>query len=243
MNITMIGFDLETTGVDPWTDRIVAAARIIRSWAQINVQAVDLVRQTEPIPAEATAVHGIATWVANLYGRVALACAEDHSQTIRSVLGDGGVLVGMNLAFDLTILNRYVPLATLELGWERVWDVMLLDRIIDPLRKGPRKLTDLARHYGVELADAHNPLADIRACLDIADVMGKSHDLSELAVAQPDTYTNWRTTHARTFTHLSGQRRRYDTCWPYCANAGPCQVYEPTTRTSPPVVATGWDVL
>jgi DNA polymerase III epsilon subunit-like protein len=77
----------------------------------------------------------------------------------------------MNAAFDLTMLDREArrhgikPLADVVGDDLRVVDPRVLDKKIDPYRRGSRKLEDLCRHYQVALDGAHSADADaIAAC-------------------------------------------------------------------------------
>ena len=77
----------------------------------------------------------------------------------------------MNASFDLTILDRETrrhgvqPLIDIVGGDLRVIDARVLDKKVDPYRRGGRKLEDLCRHYKVALDGAHSADADaIAAC-------------------------------------------------------------------------------
>lgn len=178
-----LGFDLETTGIDTQTDRIVQAALVrIREGHRPEI-AQYLVDPGIEIPAEATAVHGITTAKAQaeathtvdqmlfeITGRLALA------------MGHGIPVVGMNLSYDLTLLeaeNRRHGIDTLtsRLGngmVQPVIDVLVLDKFADPYRKGGRKLEQLCATYGVRHVGAHDAGGDaLAACRLWPRVMAK----------------------------------------------------------------------
>lgn len=221
--MNMIGFDLETTGVDVETARPVAAA-LIQSHAR-HLDDVFLVAPGIPVPAEATAVHGIASWVTAMYGSDERYAVHVIINRLCAALSDGDRLVGMNLAFDLTILDRRarahaVPTLCDRLGHcpRPVLDVMNLDHLADPYRKGRRTLTHLAAHYGVNLSDAHNPAADVTASLDLAEILaprlGTAHE--ELHDIQRQHHDSRMRRLRRYFISQGVENPHCDPCWPVC---------------------------
>lgn len=167
----VVGFDLETTGVNPFRDVPVSFAFVERPSAGLPVAVLDsgYVNPEMAIPAGATAVHGItdamvadAPGVAETIERVASRLVDHWTS--------GDVIVGMNVGYDLTMVDsqcRRRGLASLEErgGVGAVVDVLVLDRRYDKWRKGGRKLSDLCRHYGVTLGHAHSAAADAEASL------------------------------------------------------------------------------
>lgn len=165
-NIRRVAFDLETTGVDPFTDRPVSFGFVERASEGRWRIRDGFVNPGRPIPAGATAVHGIRN------NDVIVAPPLDESMTlirdeIREIWASGGVIVGMNIAYDLTMVDA--TLRSLGLGRldpvGPVVDVLVLDRHFDKWRRGSRRLEDLCRHYHVTLEGAHAAVDDARACL------------------------------------------------------------------------------
>lgn len=168
----LLGFDLETTGVDRDRDVPVSYALVsvlegvvVRSWS-------GLIDPGRPIPAEATTVHGISTEQARAEGmplRDAVALLADAVVAA----GHRGVpLVGMKLDYDLTIVEtQAVKLGhhgIVERGWHGpVLDAAVLDRHFDRGREGRRTLADLCAHYGIEFARAHDASADAIASVEV----------------------------------------------------------------------------
>lgn len=187
----LAAFDLETTGVDVETDRIVSAAFVAldhdgtvlssRTW---------LINPGIPIPEGATAVHGISDRD--------VADALDPAPTVLDIAGvlldtieAGWPLVIYNAPYDLTLLDRELRRyhgqpAGLEVGGietEGEWvegynplrliiDPLVLDKATDTYRKGSRRLVDTAPHYGVQFdGDAHGALADATAAGRVAQVL------------------------------------------------------------------------
>ena len=179
----LAGFDLETTGVNVNQDRVVTGC-------VFHVPALDERGHREPptiyswladpgieIPTDASDVHGITTEHAREHGAPADEVLEDMMEILASFMSRGVPIVGANLQYDFTLLDRdarrhgLAPLShtTLEGGPAPVIDIMVIDRAIDPYRKGGRKLGMLAEYYGVPLGDdAHDSTADARAATRIA---------------------------------------------------------------------------
>lgn len=169
----MLGFDLETTGTDVFTDRIVTCSLVFKESAAVeSVRHSWLINPGVEIPEEASNVHGITTDVVIAHGEnpeealpqikaVIQACATDHP---------GLSLVAFNAAFDLTLLQQELdrygeePLAMSF----PVIDPFVIDKQADKFRRGSRKLADVAAVYGIELDNAHDAEADVIAAMKIA---------------------------------------------------------------------------
>ena len=164
----LIGFDLETTGVDPDTARLVSAAVVDYE----NGQRVDGVEwRIDPgveIPQEASKVHGV--WEADRTGR------QDHDTAVNEIVDElydawdaGYTIVVFNAPFDLTLLANRARDAGRDFQIRgRVMDPLVVDRYLDKYRKGRRTLSAQAEHYGVDLENAHTAEADAEAAVEIA---------------------------------------------------------------------------
>lgn len=164
-----MGLDTETTGLDPETANIVTACVGLAGGAHRWTARNWLLQQPTTIPAEATAVHGITTEVANRDG-------QDTAEGLQQIVDDlyrgwsqGMPLVIYNAPYDLTVLDRNLRRHGLEplTVCGPVIDPLVIDKAIDRYRKGSRKLVDVAAHYGITLdaADAHGAEADaLTAC-------------------------------------------------------------------------------
>jgi len=95
-----VAVDLETTGLDPRTDAIVALAAIPFVAGEPREGLVTLVQPGRPIPASSTAIHGISDAMVSGAPPVppALRAFEETCGT--------DVLVGHGLAFDLAVISR-----------------------------------------------------------------------------------------------------------------------------------------
>lgn len=168
----MAPFDLETTGVDVFTDRIVSAFTCrVEVGKGVSDENKWLVNPGIPIPEAATAVHGITDEQA-ADGTPAAEAVEQIADHLAAAMTEGVPVVGWNLAYDLTLLEaelrRYdLPSLADRLGRPigPVVDGFLLDKQLDRYRKGSRKLVDVAAHYGITLLqqDAHGAKADAMA--------------------------------------------------------------------------------
>lgn len=161
----LLAFDLETTGLDTATDRVVTATVIsivpgrsprIRTWlADPGIE----------IPAEATEVHGISTDHARRHGRAAATVIAEVADALVAVWRATTPLCVFNAPFDLSLLH-----AELHRHQQRdlvlagpVLDPLCIDRQIDRYRKGKRTLAALCTHYRVRLDDAHSSAGDALA--------------------------------------------------------------------------------
>ncbi|WP_435213521.1 3'-5' exonuclease [Streptomyces sp. bgisy034] len=179
----LVGFDLETTGTDVETDRIVTAAvvRLEREGA-LSEERTWLLDPGLSIPQQATAVHGISTDYARSHGVPAASAIEEIAHAIAEVLRCGTPLVVMNARYDLTLLDRECLRHGIDSIADRlrmspspIIDPLVLDKYVDRRRRGRRTLQALCSHYGISLNDAHNASADAQAAVRVARRMGEMH--------------------------------------------------------------------
>ncbi|MFL0578560.1 exonuclease domain-containing protein [Dietzia sp. 179-F 9C3 NHS] len=160
----LFAFDLETTGPDPRTAHVVTSALIAIDGSHV-VTRDWLADPGVEIPEGATAVHGITTAHAREHGRPHEQVVAETVEGIRAGWREGRILVVFNAAFDLTILRRWDPSFEV-LG--PVVDPFVVDRAVDPYRKGKRTLEALCTHHGVRLEGAHEAAADAIAAARLA---------------------------------------------------------------------------
>lgn len=157
--------DTETTGVDCYEDRIVEVAAVtVNPDGTTDDPWVTIIDPSIDIPDEPAAIHGITTERAKAEGIPTADALTTLADRIYGA-GVGTPLVMFNARFDWPLL-----LAEAERGgvdfpcFAPILDPYLIDRMCDRYRKGGRKLTIVAEHYGVELGDAaHGALADATA--------------------------------------------------------------------------------
>lgn len=156
----MLALDTETTGINIETDRIVSAAAIHvsrqgakpRTWLS-DAGGVD-------IPEGATAIHGITTEHAHAHGTPAKEVVEDVLYHLGEAVKNGVPVVGHNVVYDLSILDREARRhlgcgldGAFNVGQMRVIDTSVLDKHVLPRRRrpsptqGPRQLITVAQVY------------------------------------------------------------------------------------------------
>ncbi|MFF9271097.1 exonuclease domain-containing protein [Streptomyces rochei] len=177
----LAGFDLETTGVSPERDRLVTACVVQCGDRKPVASATWMANPGVEIPEGAAAVHGITTERARKEGRPAGEVVEEVIVALTAVVQSGIPIVAMNAAFDLTMLDREArrygthPLTDYVGQDLRVVDPFVLDKHVDPYRRGKRTLTDLCRHYQVPLDGAHDAAADALAACRVAWRIASTH--------------------------------------------------------------------
>jgi len=171
-------FDLETTGVDIETARIVSAHVGVLDATGTLIERHDwLADPGVEIPEQATAVHGISTERARAEGRPAAEVVAQIVDELRSLLARGIPITIYNAAYDLSLLNREALRYGIEplVAPSPIIDPLVLDKAVDRYRKGKRTLEAAALYYGVELLDAHDASADAVAAGRVAQAMARKH--------------------------------------------------------------------
>lgn len=172
----LVPWDLETTGPDPETARIVTAyvGVIDGAGQEPPVETHWLAAVEDDIPAEATAVHGITTEQARADGLPARRVVAEVIDELARHMQAGIPAVGFNLSYDFTVLDREArrhgvkPLSDRLPAVTPVVDAYVLDKAVDMFRRGKRTLGDVCRHYGVDLDGAHDASADAVAAARVA---------------------------------------------------------------------------
>jgi DNA polymerase-3 subunit epsilon len=156
--------DLETTGTDPQVDRIIEISVLKILPDGRHLQLTTRLNPGMPIPAAATAVHGIDD---------AAVTGEPRFDEVADRLLDflaGCDLGGFNLKrFDLRLLNAECIRAGRNLGMDgrAVVDAMEIFHTYER-----RDLAAAVRFYcGREHANGHQAAADVRATADVLDAM------------------------------------------------------------------------
>ncbi|MCW2830808.1 MAG: polymerase subunit epsilon [Aeromicrobium sp.] len=172
-HLPLAALDLETTGIDPVTDRVL-------SYALLDDRGHELTGLIDPgieIPPASSAVHGLTAEA--LAGAPAPADAlTEIIEWVQSLVERSVALVVFNAAYDLTMLQAEATRWGLEQpDWQRllVVDPFVIDWGIERGGLGPRRLADVSTHYGVVLDHAHDATADARAAREIAHEIGWRH--------------------------------------------------------------------
>ncbi|CAN5292559.1 3'-5' exonuclease [soil metagenome] len=197
-------FDLETTGVDVETSRIVSAhVGVIDADGHSIELANWLADPGIEIPAGASAVHGISTERARAEGRPAAEVVAEIIDALRALFDRGIPVTIYNAPYDLTLLNREAirygipPLV----GPAPIIDPLVIDKAVDRYRKGKRTLAVAAELYGVSLTDAHDAGADAVAAGRVAQAIAKRYavELGEDIAAIHALQVGWCADQAASF--------------------------------------------
>jgi DNA polymerase III subunit epsilon len=222
---TMVSLDFETTGVNVETDRVVTASIVVVRPGEAPTVHEWLAKPTIPIPAGATAVHGITTEHAEEHGQPAAQVLREVWQTLSAELTPAPLIV-CNAPYDISLLDR-----EMRRHWQRGWDMprpvqvvdpLVIDKAVDKYRKGSRKLTAMCAHYGITLTeeDAHGSTADALAAARLVWKIAHKYpdmcdDLDMLQVRQigwcqqqADSFTEYRRRKGEPVDGICGD-------WPY----------------------------
>lgn len=174
-----LAVDTETTGVNPFEDRIVSVATVmINDEDVVNDSAEYLIDPGVEIPEAASNIHGITTARAQAEGMPTGEALAAVASTISAATANGFPVVIYNAAFDWPLLLAEADRHGVDFpAAAAILDPFLLDKMVDRYRKGGRKLIDVAGHYGVDLdeADAHGALADATAAGRVMRALLRQH--------------------------------------------------------------------
>jgi DNA polymerase-3 subunit epsilon len=194
----LLGFDLETTGVDPLKDLPVQVALV--RWGPHGIQRRDifLVNPGCDIPAAAQAIHGISTERARREGcPLSEATAIVHAVLHRAQI-DQVPVVAMNASFDVTIATvLFRAFGLRPIAWRAIVDPLVIDRQVDRYRSGRRRLDALCHNYGVVLASPHDAGNDADAAVAITRTIAARYpeiascEIGELTRSQEDWHKAW----------------------------------------------------
>ena len=167
----LVGFDLETTGVDVYDDdtRIVTSAFVLKTSEGTKAHELEMNPGID-IPTGASDVHGITTEKAQGFMPY-LEGLTRMKQFLDWTLYEEIPIVAYNGAYDITLTRVEFERHGIPLDWDSLilLDPLVMDRHLDPFRKGGRKLGRVAELYGYDLTNAHEATADCLAALHIAD--------------------------------------------------------------------------
>jgi len=185
-SLRMTAWDTETDGTDVENGHIVQAAIAWIDTTQGPQQGVAdkrtwILNHNIDIPQAAADVHGITRERCTAEGQDPAAVLDEVAQHLADAIAAGWVLVGMNVPFDFTMLDRGcrrlgVPTLSERLGGAEirpVIDAYVIDKYVEPYRKGKRTLTALCERYQVPLVDAHDAAGDALAAARVVWRMGQ----------------------------------------------------------------------
>jgi DNA polymerase III subunit epsilon len=184
----MCPLDTETTGTNPETARIVEAYIGQVGGGQPDVDpAPILIDPGVEVPAEATRIHGYTTAYLREHGAPPAASIDLFADRAASALAAGIPLVGHNIRYDLTVLDREcrrhgLPTLTDRVGADGpVIDTQVLSKHVDPYRRrvsetqGAQQLKTCAQVFraGWVDEDAHGARYDALVAARVAWRIGR----------------------------------------------------------------------
>jgi DNA polymerase-3 subunit epsilon len=156
----IVFFDLETTGLDVSTARIVEIACIKIDLEGNQIEKHSLINPTIAIPKEASDIHGITD--DKVQGKPKFI---ELSKSLYNFFKDCDVAGFNSDNFDIPILVEEFSRCNIVFGdWEmNTVDVYRIEKLLRP-----SKLSDVYKRYtGKTLEDAHSAIADVSATLEI----------------------------------------------------------------------------
>lgn len=155
----VLGFDLETTGFNPRSDRVIQYALVGSEADETRVNLHSLVNPGMSIPDKSTRVHGITDDdVRGLDG------FANHAERICSLI-EGAVIVGHNvIAFDW----KFVEMECMRIGFEVPRPHAIIDTLVIARRfgvPGSHKLGTLCDRFDISLQRSHRADVDAGATL------------------------------------------------------------------------------
>lgn len=209
-------FDLETTGIDVTSSRIVSAnVSVLNKDGVITSRTDWLADPGVPIPEQAAAIHGITTERARAEGRPSCDVVGEIVDALNALFSAGTPVVIYNAPYDLSLLRHEAERHGIRpiIEPRPVIDPLVIDKAVDRYRKGKRTLDIVAAHYGVELLDAHEASSDATAAGRVAQALARRFPeaLSISAADLHDLQVGWCDAQAKSFeTYMRTKRGRTD---------------------------------
>lgn len=215
----MLAFDTETTGADPLTARIVTACCVEVGPDGVANREDWLVNPGVIIPDEAIAIHGVTNERA-AGGLHPLEAVPGIVSRLERAWAAGLPVVIMSAGYDLTLLAEEAErIAHPGFRVGPVLDPLVIDRAMEPYRKGSRKLVDLAKHYGVRLDGAHSADGDALAAARIVWRQARvywalaKHTLEDMQEYQRNAHAVWAV-NFEAYLRKQGKSAAIETDWP-----------------------------
>jgi DNA polymerase-3 subunit epsilon len=212
LNQPIIFIDVETTGTDPVTDRIIQFGAVIVEPDRTSWTFERLINPERPISEKARAVHRITDEMV-----AKMPAFRDLVSDIASLFR-GRIIAGYNLRMlDLPILDEEFRRCGVVMGFEEmnIIDVFEIFR-----KKEPRKLEDAVRFYcRRDHIGAHGAQADAEATAEVFDSQCSRYaDLHAMTLEQLAEYSQGE----QRYADLS-RRLYYDAEGRMCFNFGKCK--------------------
>ncbi len=156
--------DFETTGINPKRDRILQMAAVIVNGAGEILDTFDTVvkpQHPEEYEHGAEHIHGIS--------RQQVENGMPLTEALEKLwaLSQDKVITAHNARFDIGFLHAETQRIGLTHQVETFLDTLALARQADTQRERKHSLGALCEHYGIELINAHQALADATATAEL----------------------------------------------------------------------------
>jgi DNA polymerase III subunit epsilon len=194
-------FDVESTGLDPEVDRIVQIAVVQVDGGEMRNRWSALVDPTCPIPARASAIHGItddqirgAPPFCAIAREIAVLCADR-------------ILLGYNaVAFDAALVRAEMRRCAYPVSRRVPIDPLIWVREIDRWQsgRGRHRLETTCARWGVPIARAHDAESDACAAWSL---------FRKLVEARPNRFPNRIDQLLRLQEQLMGRQREEFSAW------------------------------
>jgi len=156
LDLPLAVVDVETTGLDPKTDRVIEIAIIHMQGGEVTGRYATLVNPDRDVPDEVQKLTGIDPQQLVTAPRFAAVAAEVQQWL------EGRVFVAYNLAFDHAFVSAELARTGAELSSPRCVDPLVFVRELHK-SEGSKRLSVVAERLGVPLAAAHRAADDAEA--------------------------------------------------------------------------------
>jgi len=217
--------DLEATGVDPATARVVEVALyLVDRHGNVDPMVDTLVDPGVPMPAEAAAVTGITTADLEARGANPATILGQIVGALDELAREGVPIVIYNATYDWPLLAAELARHGLpnlpNVPPAVIIDPLVLDRHVDRYRKGKRTLAATAEHYGVHLEDAHRATPDAMVSVAVARALAERYpavlDITgpDLVALQVAAHRAWRDNFNAYLQKVGAEREPVSGDWP-----------------------------
>lgn len=220
----LAALDLEATGVDPSTARIIEVGLFLFEADGSSTTLTEaLIDPGVPIPEKVTELTGISPADVVAVGSDPHEIFAATRLKVAGLVEAGVPIVVYHATYDWPLLEA--ELARHGLGPlppvppAILIDPLVLDRHVDRYRKGKRTLGDVAAQYEVRLDGAHRAAGDCAATVAVARKIGAQYpklhlDGAELVDLQVTAHNTWRDSFNAYLTKVGGSRPLVTEEWP-----------------------------
>lgn len=199
----LAALDLEATGVDPATARIIEVALLVVDQDGSIEPVIDtLLDPGVPIPPRVTEITGITTADVVSGGADPVGVLGRAVEAVARFTDRGVPIVIYNARYDWPLLATELArhgLPALPMVPPTVLvDPLILDRHVDRFRRGKRTLDLTARHYGATNGSLHRGAADAATAVAVTRALIAMYpevgdlDGPELVALQVEAHRKWR---------------------------------------------------